>query len=177
MNLLTSAVQVDRIYSDNTFTPTPAQTVQLHMVLAIVHYQTGAIDRLKNNGQIVSTTSQLYAQSRTHYHYAMTLVYHLINCAMLEDVQAIGLILQHKRAFPKPGNSWLMSRMALAMCLDLGLHRSPKKIPLDASKPQPNFIQLELRKRVFWCILTLETSLASKLGRPMSLREGDFDAE
>lgn len=147
------------------------------MVFAIVHYQTGAIDRMKNHGQIVSTTSQLYARSRLHYHYAVSLTYHLVNSSTLEDVQAIGLILQHKRAFPKPGNSWLMARMAIAMSLDLGLHRSPNKFSAECGLPAPNPVEAEVRKRVFWCILTLETSLASKLGRPMSLREGDFDVE
>lgn len=159
------------------YNPTAAQIVQVHMVLAIVHYQTAAFDRFQNHGQIMTTTSQLYARSRTHYEYAMSLMYHLLDRPTLEDVQAIGLILQHKRSFPKPGTSWLLSRMAIALCVDLGLHRSPSKLPVDPRAPPPNSIEIELRKRVFWCILTLESSLASKLGRPMSIREGDYDVE
>jgi len=68
-----------------------------------------------------------------------------------------------------------LSRMAVSMCLELGLHRSSKKWSYDHTNT--NLIEIELRKRVFWCILTLEVSLASRLGRPMSIREGDFDVE
>lgn len=164
----------------------------LHMVFAIVHFQTAACDRMKNRGQVSQSSSDVMERSRRHYHYAISLLYNLLSGSSLEDLQAIGLILQHLRAFPvsclpsrfplsadgsgkKPGGSWLLSRVAVSMCLELGLHRSAKKWTHD--RAHPNHIDIEIRKRVFWCILTLEVSLASRLGRPMSIREGDFDVE
>jgi hypothetical protein len=147
----------------------------LHMVFAIVHFQNAAHDRLKNRGQMSQASSEVMDRSRRHYHYAISLVYDLLSSSSLEDLQAIGLIVQHLRSFPKPGGSWLLSRIAVSMCLELGLHRSAKKWAYD--RANTNFIEIELRKRVFWCILTLEVSLASRLGRPMSIRMGDFDVE
>jgi len=164
----------------------------LHMVFAIVHFQNAANDRMKNQGQVSQSSSEVMERSRRHYHYAISLLYDLLSGSSLEDLQAIGLILQHLRAFPvscpsfilpyslltsrqKPGGSWLLSRVAVSMCLELGLHRSAKKWSYD--RANPNYIEIEIRKRVFWCILTLEVSLASRLGRPMSIRDGDFDVE
>lgn len=164
------------MYSEKTFEPTAAQMVSIHMVFAIVHWQNAASDRMKNHGQTSSAAKQLFERSRVHYHYAISLVYELLSGSSLEDLQAIGLILQHLRSFPKPGGSWLLSRVAMSMCLELGLHRSAKKWMYSGGST-PNYIDLEMRKRVFWCILALEVSLASKLGRPMSLRDGDYDAE
>ncbi|KAA8911846.1 fungal-specific transcription factor domain-containing protein [Sphaerosporella brunnea] len=166
---------VDRIYTDQSFEPTAAQTAMLHMVFAIVHFQNAANDRMKNRGQMSQASREVMERSRRHYHYATSLVYDLLSGSSLEDLQAIGLILQHVRAFPKPGGSWLLSRVAVSMCLELGLHRSVKKWAYDHANT--NYIEIELRKRVFWCILALEVSLASRLGRPMSIRKGDFDAE
>ncbi|KAF8540519.1 fungal-specific transcription factor domain-containing protein [Trichophaea hybrida] len=166
---------VDRVYSDKTFEPTAAQTAMLHMVFAIVHFQNAVNDRMKNQGQVSQSSSEVMERSRRHYHYAISLLYNLLSGSSLEDLQAIGLILQHLRAFPKPGGSWLLSRVAVSMCLELGLHRSAKKWLYD--RANPNYIEIEIRKRVFWCILTLEVSLASRLGRPMSVRDGDFDVE
>ncbi|KAI5813637.1 fungal-specific transcription factor domain-containing protein [Pyronema omphalodes] len=165
----------ERIYSDPKFQPTAAQTVMIHMVFAIVNFQIAASDRMKNNGKHTAQSAEINELSRRHYHYAISLIYHLLTDSSLEDLQAIGLILQHLRAFPKPGGSWLLSRMAVSMCLERGLHRSVKK--WSYNRRDTNHIEIELRKRVFWCIITLEVSLASRLGRPMSIRDGDFDVE
>jgi hypothetical protein len=130
---------------------------------------------MKNRGQISQSAREVMERSRRHYHYAVSLMYELFASSSLEDLQAIGLILQHLRAFPKPGGSWLLSRLAISMCVELGLHRSAKKWIYSGAKL--NYIEVEMRKRVFWCILALEASLASKLGRPMSMRVGDWDVE
>lgn len=167
-------VQVNRIYDDETFQATAAQTAQLHIVLAICHFQYGALARQKNPGHVPQAAVNSIKTSNRHYHYTMSLMYDLLNDTSLEDLQAIGLILQHLRSFPKPGGSWILSRIAISLCLEHGLHRSAKKWKYNLV---PNFIEIEMRKRVFWCILALEVSLASKLGRPMSIKQGDFDAE
>lgn len=127
-----------------------------------------------NRGHNTTLSTETMQRSRMHYHYALSFFYGLLNTSGLEDLQAIGLILQHIRGFPKPGGSWLLSRIAISMCFELGLHRSPKKWAYSGST---NPIDIELRKRVFWSILTLEVSLSARLGRPMSIRETDFDVE
>ncbi|KAL7268445.1 hypothetical protein RUND412_008932 [Rhizina undulata] len=166
---------LERMYSDKSHEPTAAQIAMVHMVFAIVHFQNATQDKMKNRGQISAASNDIMQRSRNHYHYALSFAYGLVNNGSLEDLQAIGLMLQHLRAFPKPGGSWLLSRLAISMCLELGLHRSAKKWVYPGSTQ--NVIEIELRKRVFWCILTLETSLGSRLGRPMSIRDVDYDVE
>lgn len=168
-------LQLDRMYTDKSYVPSPAQTVMVHMVFAIVDFQNASRDRMINRGHNTASSSDVMQRSRMHYHYALSLFSGLLNNSGLEDLQAIGLILQHIRGFPKPGGSWLLSRIAINMCFELGLHRSPKKWQYSGSAT--NFIELELRKRVFWSILTLEVSLSARLGRPMSVREVDYDVE
>lgn len=166
--------QLERIYTDKTYEPSPAQIVMVHMIFAIVDFQNASQDRMVNRGHNTTLSSETMQRSRMHYHYALSFFYGLLNTSGLEDLQAIGLILQHIRGFPKPGGSWLLSRIAISMCFELGLHRSPKKWAYSGST---NPIDIELRKRVFWSILTLEVSLSARLGRPMSIRETDFDVE
>lgn len=168
-------LQLDRMYTDKSYVPSPAQTVMVHMVFAIVDFQNASRDRMINRGHNTASSSDVMQRSRMHYHYALSFFSGLLNNSGLEDLQAIGLILQHIRGFPKPGGSWLLSRIAINMCFELGLHRSPKKWQYSGSAT--NFIELELRKRVFWSILTLEVSLSARLGRPMSVREVDYDVE
>lgn len=72
----------------------------LHMVFAIVHFQNAASDRMKNRGQVSQSSRDVMESSRRHYHYAISLLYNLLSGSSLEDLQAIGLILQHLRAFP-----------------------------------------------------------------------------
>lgn len=163
------------MYSDKSYVPSPAQTVMVHMVFAIVDFQNASQDRMINRGHNTATSSDVMQRSRMHYHYALSFFYGLLSSSGLEDLQAIGLILQHIRGFPKPGGSWLLSRIAINMCFELGLHRSPKK--WQYSGTTSNLIEVELRKRVFWSILTLEVSLSARLGRPMSIRETDYDVE
>lgn len=114
-------------------------------------------------------------RSHQHYHYALTFMQDLLASRRLEDLQAIAMILQHIRGFPKPGASWLLAKMAISMAVEQGLHRSQKE--WLAPESMTNHIEVEMRKRVFWCILTMEAGLAAKLGRPLALRVNDFDAE
>lgn len=170
-----SILQIERLYTDKGFVPSPAQTVMVHMVFAIVDFQNASRDRMINRGHNTAASSDVMQRSRMHYHYALSFFYGLLNNTGLEDLQAIGLILQHLRAFPKPGGSWILSRIAINLCFELGLHRSAKKWSYSGSVT--NFIEVELRKRVFWSILSLEVSLSARLGRPMCIRETDYDVE
>ncbi|RPB03165.1 hypothetical protein L873DRAFT_1671301 [Choiromyces venosus 120613-1] len=166
---------LDKMYTDKTYEASPAQIAMVHMVFAIVHFQNATRDRMKNRGHTTPASIEVMQRSRNHYHYALSFFYGLLSHSALEDLQAIGLILQHLRAFPKPGGSWLLSRIAISLCFELGLHRSPKKWVYPGSTQ--NTIEIELRKRIFWSILTLETSLSARLGRPMSIRAVDYDVE
>lgn len=87
-------------------------------------------------------------------------------------MQALNLLLIHSRNLPKPGNSWGLSTLLLNRCIDLNYHRSAHKI-----SARGGLLEIELRKRVFWSILSIVISVAIKLGRPIPLRMEDIDVE
>jgi hypothetical protein len=155
---------LDRIHHEN-YQPTSAETVMVHMVLAIINFQFSARN----------TNDQARQDSMVHYHYACSLVPELISGHSLEDIQALTLICTLLRSQPRPGAAWMFTNMVLGLAIESGLHRSAK------AWQQPGFDQdphhLEMRKRTFWCILLFHVHLSGKLGRPMPMRLEDFDIE
>ncbi|KAI9672337.1 MAG: hypothetical protein M1817_003359 [Caeruleum heppii] len=164
MNLL------HRIYHEPDFRPTPAETVMVHMVFAIMFFQYAA-----RNWENAEQQAELNARSNQHYHYSLNFFYQLCSSHTLQDVQALTMICSHLRNFPKPGASWMVANTALTIAIELGLHRSAKR--WVQMTPQKNVLEIEMRKRVFWSLISIHVTLSGKLGRPMPLRLDDFDVE
>ncbi|KAF8463140.1 fungal-specific transcription factor domain-containing protein [Kalaharituber pfeilii] len=165
----TFAKQLERMYDERDYRPTTGVLIQAHMMVAICYFQTGTRDRTAS-----TTTSKRMEKSFEHYHFSLTHFYSLLRSASIEDLQALCMIIQHIRSFPKPGASWFLARIVMSLAMELGLHRSSKKWHTHRRQ---NCIEDEMRKRVWWCIWTVETSLCAKLGRPMCLTEADYDIE
>lgn len=153
---------VDRLHTDTHFQPTIAETVQLHMVLAMMLFQYSTRNAITNNWA-------------DHYRYAISYLPKLMQERTLPNMQAIALICLHLRNFTKPGAAWFMSSLTLTLCIEMGLHRSVKA--WTKSSPEPSELEVELRKRVFWSVLVIHCSISNKLGRPLAVRLEDFDVE
>jgi Fungal specific transcription factor domain len=69
----------------------------------------------------------------------------------------------------------MITNLTLSVALELGLHRSSKRWMQPSH--QRNYLDIELRKRVFYSIYAVHVGLSGKLGRPMPLRAEDFDVE
>ncbi|KAJ1978329.1 hypothetical protein H4R35_001948 [Dimargaris xerosporica] len=68
---------------------------------------------------------------------------------------------------------WKYGGMALRMAYDLGLHRDPDQMRmLNNSK-----LDVELRRRVWWCCYVLDATASAVLGRPPVIKDMDFDCE
>lgn len=65
-----------------------------------------------------------------------------------------------------------LSGLALHQCIELGYHRSTK-----LSRQQGNALQIELRKRVFWCAQGIDCTYAVRLGRPLGIQLDEIDVE
>ncbi|KAF2494025.1 hypothetical protein BU16DRAFT_512265 [Lophium mytilinum] len=154
-----------RIYHEPGFTPSPAETVMVHMMLAILKYQIAK----RNHDEV------MFAESNKHYRYSLSFFGALLRNHSLPDVQAMLLICIHLRNFPKPGAAWLMCWMTFAVAVELGFHRSIKAWADTAAKK--DILEVEMRKRVFWTLYALNVSLSGKLGRPMPIRMEDIDVE
>ncbi|TVY28338.1 Transcriptional activator protein [Lachnellula hyalina] len=163
MKLLTSW------YDDPTFRPSVAETVIVHMVLAIMFFQYATRNRKDPEQHRILTNT-----SNKHYHYSLSFFYQICVSRTAKDCQALTLICVHLRNFPKPGASWMLTQIAMSQAIELGLHRSAKKWVSD---DPPNPLDEEMRKRTFWTLLTIHVTLAGKLNRPMTFRLEDFDCE
>ncbi|KAL3425283.1 hypothetical protein PVAG01_02074 [Phlyctema vagabunda] len=160
---------LDRMYDDPSFHATAAETVMVHVVFAIMYFQYAA-----RNWENKSEQARFTHQSNRHYHFALSKFYDLSCSHTFQDVQAMTLLCAHLRNFPKPGASWIMTQTAMALAIELGLHRSAKRW---ASDTIPNPLEVEMRKRTFWSLLAIDLTLSGKLGRPMTMRNEDFDVE
>ena len=158
------------MYDDSNFGPTAAEMVIVHMVFAVMFFQYAA-----RNWENAEQRSELNNSSNLHYHYALGFFAQLVANLNLREVQALAIICLHLRSFPKPGACWKMTAITLNLAIDLGLHRSAREwVSLG---PVTNPLEIEMRKRVFWSILTIHISVSGKLGRPIALRPDDFDVE
>ncbi|KAK2743811.1 finger protein, partial [Colletotrichum kahawae] len=70
---------------------------------------------------------------------------------------------------------WTLFGITAHLAMALGIHRKSR---LDAkSTDRANHIDLECRKRTFWCSYNLNTYLGAALGRPMTFHDEDIDQE
>lgn len=65
-----------------------------------------------------------------------------------------------------------MSGLALRQCIELGYHRRNRRPVGDR-----DVLQLELRKRAFWCAQGIDCAYAMRLGRPLGVQLFEVDAE
>ncbi|EME46852.1 hypothetical protein DOTSEDRAFT_70721 [Dothistroma septosporum NZE10] len=156
---------LERVYHQENYHPTSAETVMVHMVLAVINFQFSA----RNHNE------QARHDSMSHYHYALSFIPDLVTGHKLEDIQALTLICSQLRNQPRPGAAWMFTNMVMGLAIESGLHRSAKAWQGSAMNQDPQ--RLEMRKRIFWSLLTFHVHISGKLGRPMPLRLEDFDIE
>lgn len=143
------------------------EEVIVHMVLATIYFQYGVRNWEKN-----AERKQLNELSNTHYHYALSKMFYLASDPTFEAVQAMAMIAGHTRCFPKPGPGILISNFAFNAAIGLNLHRHEPIEPGRRTK-----LQDEVRKRVFWTILTVLVTLNGRLGRPMPIALEEIDVD
>ncbi|APA15974.1 hypothetical protein sscle_16g107440 [Sclerotinia sclerotiorum 1980 UF-70] len=68
---------------------------------------------------------------------------------------------------------WSLFGTTAHLILALGIHRRRRV----ESQINMDMIELECRKRVFWCAYTLDNYLSAALGRPRTFHEDDIDQE
>ncbi|OBT73694.1 hypothetical protein VF21_06213 [Pseudogymnoascus sp. 05NY08] len=66
---------------------------------------------------------------------------------------------------------WTLTHIAMAYAVDLGIHREASTLGLFSSTA------IELRRRVFFCVYSLDRSISTIQGRPLGLGDETFDAQ
>lgn len=102
------------------------------------------------------------------YVFAMQHVASVREASPIHNLEAtVLLILYHLRSESRNG-LWHLTGLAMRTVTDIGLHRAASTLSLPA-------FEVQMRRRLFWSIYSLESILAGTLGRPISLSDSDID--
>ncbi|KDN48471.1 hypothetical protein K437DRAFT_86488 [Tilletiaria anomala UBC 951] len=88
----------------------------------------------------------------------------------IEQVQTNALLAYFMASSNCAARAWLIIGQALRMACDLGLHRNLTHLGLS-------YLELEVRKRVWWNIYILDRILSVSLGRPLGIEDASIDQE
>ncbi|KAF7321767.1 Zn(2)-C6 fungal-type domain-containing protein [Mycena kentingensis (nom. inval.)] len=88
----------------------------------------------------------------------------------LYEVQNYCLVSLYTLGTSSPQSSWLYVGLGIRFIQERGEHRKKR----DGAKPNA---ETELWKRAFWCLLTLDRTVSSFLGRPSAIHAEDYDVE
>ena len=86
---------------------------------------------------------------------------------LLDGLQAILLLVWYSMLSPGKGSIWFLVGLATRTCVDLGLNDelNIQHMALDA-------VQLDMRRRLFWCTYEVDRLLSQLLGRPPAIPDG-----
>ncbi|KAB8231324.1 transcription factor domain-containing protein [Aspergillus alliaceus] len=93
----------------------------------------------------------------------------------IEGVQILLLLVQHSFYSPEGLNAWYLLHTIIASCLDLGLQRRDNNNKEKESLNQRNI--RHLRSAIFWSAYSMDRTLTTILGRPLTLRDEALDRE
>ncbi|KAL6718094.1 hypothetical protein ACLMJK_004180 [Lecanora helva] len=81
-------------------------------------------------------------------------------------IQCFALIAQYSLLTPTRTAAYWVVGMAARLCQELGITEEATIEPKDDGKLQSNAIDIDMRRRLFWVITSMEFGLAHSLGRP-----------
>ncbi|KAK1985836.1 hypothetical protein LZ30DRAFT_757635 [Colletotrichum cereale] len=88
----------------------------------------------------------------------------------LSSIQALVTLIVHSMLTPAEVNLFTLVHIGLAHCVELGIHREPPPAAdLEGIKNQ------QIRRLVFFTLYSLDRSVSSIQGRPLSFRDETFD--
>ncbi|GLA87636.1 hypothetical protein AtubIFM56815_002062 [Aspergillus tubingensis] len=91
----------------------------------------------------------------------------------VEGVQVLLLMVLHSFYSPEGLNAWYLLHTIIASCLDLGLQRRHEYV---AESNSPTYRQAaQRRSAIFWSAYSMDRTLTTILGRPLTLRDEAID--
>lgn len=144
-----------------------------------------------NAAAIVKVRSRVYDYPpERYYQTALGFSTQAFSSISLSTIQAIVLLIVHSLLTPADASLWTLVHMAMAYCIETGIHRSSRLGPLeDRGQEQMNrFVfftvyhldryntALQLTSGTFRS-LTINRSISCIQGRPLGFRDETFDAK
>ncbi|KAH7063482.1 fungal-specific transcription factor domain-containing protein [Macrophomina phaseolina] len=153
--------------SSKPSTATDTDMCTLYLVIAI-----GSRSLESQLGSDFASTSYMAA--------AMKLIANVPLHESIQGVQIMLLLVISSFCFPGSLNAWFLTHTILASCLDLGLQR--KQIPDTAGigsnqRFGGTVTSHDIRSSIFWSAYSLDRTLCTTLGRPLTLRDEALDIE
>lgn len=105
-----------------------------------------------------------------YYERAMILYYIGHSNTQLAQVQCFVILTSFLCSVNCLPQAWLLIGQAVRIAQDLGLHRTPRHLPISP-------IDKQTRMKVWWSVYTLDRMLAIALGRPLGIDDRDCDTE
>ncbi|KAF7508703.1 hypothetical protein GJ744_008950 [Endocarpon pusillum] len=145
---------VSAVYADAGRRAKPMDKWMVRMVLAIV-----AADWSGDKGDGNWRTA--------HEHVSVALEYadEVLHPGSVSGIQAILLLVQYSMLDPDMFSCWHLIGFASRVMVDLGLHNEP------AAEIRMSKDEIELRRRVFYCVYTLDRSISMAFDRAFSFTD------
>ncbi|KAF9036042.1 hypothetical protein BDZ89DRAFT_471228 [Hymenopellis radicata] len=105
-----------------------------------------------------------------YYQRAQLLFWMCTGESQIEQVQCLALLAVCNASWNTLAQGWLNAGQAIRRAQDLGLHRSSRRSNLSA-------LDKEIRRRVWWCVYSLDRLLSMALGRPSGAHDDDCNVE
>lgn len=115
--------------------------------------------------------SQYAGLADSYYLAALPFLESAIRPMNLKTLQCFALIAQYSLVTPTRTASYWVVGLAARLCQELGITEEATIAPVDR-KPQFNALEIDMRRRLFWVITSMEFGLAHSLGRPSSFGVG-----
>ncbi|KAL8691978.1 MAG: hypothetical protein Q9218_002902 [Villophora microphyllina] len=84
-------------------------------------------------------------------------------------LQCLALIAQYSIITPTRAASYWVVGLASKLCQELGLTEEATIERPDRTGRAPDALEIDMRRRLFWIIFSMETGLAHSLGRPSAI--------
>ncbi|KAF9120876.1 hypothetical protein BGX30_002914, partial [Mortierella sp. GBA39] len=107
--------------------------------------------------------------STKYFNRAKIILDETYHVSRISTIQALLLMSHHQHAVGNYSGGWLYTGMATRIAHDIGLHRQ------DFQVNEP--IEAEIRKRVWWAVYLADRLGAGILGRPLNIRDKEYNVE
>ncbi|RDW63552.1 hypothetical protein BP6252_11097 [Coleophoma cylindrospora] len=171
-----ATAQLQRIYKEKSSGSSDDSPVWcIILMLLAIGTQFVDLDSVEHSEQSVDSPSHDDSAAEddvgvTLYKQAVKLIPDVLTIASMESVQAFLLLGVYTLPLDTSGLSYTYLGMAIKMAIQNGMHRRYSGISLDEHA-------LEVRKRLWWTVYTLEKRICILHGRPLSISSADIDAE
>lgn len=121
--------------------------------------------------------------AEVHYNRALTRLVNVLGQGGITALQALLLICQYRMgttSHDTSTNVWHLIGVAARTCFELGLHKSSTyTLPRDGDETEIEARQedLEIKRRCFWSVVSMDRIASMILGRPLAIQLDDIDAE